>query len=176
MAVTADVCRLKAALAASRARLFRALEGVTEEQFRRRPEATAADATPWCISEVLGHLLASERLRAARIALALEQDGAAIESQPAEAHEAAARAGRRAPVPQLVHGLLASRREIERLLERATAIEDGLDRAVVHPERGRETVAWMLVETVIGHEAEHVGQIEALRRAAGAGEPRGELE
>ena len=155
---------IRSRLAASRARLLRAIEGVTEEQFRRRPEVEGA----WSISEVLAHLLHSERVFAARIRLALEKDGATIEPAPAEAREAAVRAGRRAPVPQLIHGLLASRRELELLLDRAEALAGGLDRAVVHRERGRETVRWMLDGAVGGHELEHVQQIEALRELAGA--------
>lgn len=149
------------ALATGRARLLDAISGVTEEQFKRRP----ADGG-WSIAETLAHLLATERLRAGRIRLAFEQDGAVIEPSDPEAHEAQARAGRIAPVPQLIHGLLASRREIETLLQ--DAIRAGaLDRAVVHPVHGRQTIEHMLTEQVIAHEAEHVASIEGLKAALG---------
>ncbi len=154
-------------LAATRKRLLAAIEGVTEEQFHRRPEGDGA-ADAWSISEVLAHLLASERLRTERIALALAQNGAPITPSPPGAHEANARAGRRVPVPQIIHGLLAVRRELERTLTGTADLEASLGQAVIHPQRGRDTVRWMLNEKVIGHEAEHAAQIEALRPAVGA--------
>ena len=163
-----SVEELKQELAASRARLLRAIAGVSEEQFKRRPPAGPEGAQEWCIAEVLAHLLASERLACERISLALREDGAAVTPSPPEAHETAARSGRLAPVPQLIHGLLAARRELERLLEAAGGLEDGLERSVTHPVRGRQTVAWMAREKVMAHEEEHVGQIEALRAAVGA--------
>jgi len=154
-------------LAATRKRLLAAIEGVTEEQFHRRPEESGA-AEAWSISEVLAHLLAHEQMEAERIALALAQNGAPITPSPPEAHEAKARAGRRVPVPQIIHGLLAVRRELERILSGAADLEASLGRAVIHPQRGRDTVRWMLNAKVIGHEAEHAAQIEALRPAVGA--------
>lgn len=159
---------LSSALTEGRERLLRAVAGVSEEQFKRRPP-TEPDAAPeWSIAEVLAHLLYSERLRCKRIALALRDDGATIAAAPPDADAEATRAGRVAPVPQLIHGLLASRRELEHLLDQAGAVEGGVERAVVHSRRGRETIGWMLREQVIEHEAEHVAQIEALRPAVGA--------
>ena len=107
-------------MAASRERLLEAIRGVTEEQFKRRPAEGG-----WCIAEVLAHQLASEKLRAERVRLALRQDGIEITPSDPEAHEAQARAGRIAPVPQLIHGLLAARREIEGLLTRSRARRTG---------------------------------------------------
>ena len=157
---------LNAALAAGRERLLQSLSGVSEEQFKRRPPAPDGEAGPnWCIAEVLAHLLQQERLRTERIALALEHDGLEITPSTGEAHYEAARAGRGSPVPQLIHGLLASRREIERLLDQAMSFEGGLERATIHPRLGRQTVAWILREKVIAHEAEHVAQIEAIKQA-----------
>ena len=166
-----DADALKAQLQATRARLLATIAGVTEEQFKKRPAATDADPEPWCIAEVLAHLLACERVEAERIGLALQQDGAAVTPRAPEWHATTARAGRQAPVPQLIHGLLASRREIELLAGQAGSIEDGLARAVVHPQRGRDTVAWMIEAKVIEHEAEHVAQIEAIKAALGTSSP-----
>ena len=163
--MAAEARELEEMLTRTRGRLFRAIEGVTEEQFRRRPDA---DAASWSIAEVLGHLLAYERMEGERIGRALAEDGAAITPSPPAAHEEGARAGRRGPVPQIIHGLLGVRREIGRLVERAACLEGGFDRAVVHPVRGRDTIRWMVVEKVIDHEAEHAAQIEALRPAVGA--------
>ena len=164
---------LRRDLAASRERLLSAIAGVSEEQFKRRTpppsplslrgDVEKAQEPQWSIAEVLAHLLQQEKLRADRIAVALREDGAAITPSDPEAHREGARAGRVAPVPQLIHGLLASRRQIEKLLDQAEALPDGLERGVLHPVEGRQTVAWMLREKVIEHEQEHVAQIAALK-------------
>jgi hypothetical protein len=168
----AEVEALKADLASGRERLLRSIAGVSEEQFKKRPPSPAGDAGPnWCIAEVLAHLLQQERLRAERLAQALEQDGVTIVPSGDELHYEAARAGRGLPVPQLIHGLLASRRELERHLDRAAALENGLERATIHPRLGRQTIAWILREKVIAHEAEHVAQIEAIKTALTAPPP-----
>ena len=169
---------LRRDLAASRERLLSAIAGVTEEQFKRRTpppsplpaggEGERQQEPQWSIAEVLAHLLASERLRAERIAVALMADGTTITPSDSEAHREGARAGRVAPVPQLIHGLLASRRQIEKLLDEAEALPDGLERGVQHPVEGRQTVARMLREKVIEHEQEHVAQIAALKASDAA--------
>jgi hypothetical protein len=164
--MSAESEALTAALASGREALLQSISGVSEDQFKRRPPAAEGDSGPnWCIAEVLAHLLQQERLRAERIALALEHDGIEITPSTDEVHYEAARAGRGSPVPQLIHGLLASRREIERLLEAAASAPAGLERATLHPRLGRQTIAWILREKVIAHEAEHVAQIEAIKQA-----------
>jgi len=161
-----DAESLRRELQAGRERLFAVVSGVTEQEFKRRPPTEpGADGPVWCIAEVLAHLLQQEKLRVERIAAALEQDGATITPSNDEEHYEAARAGRASPVPQLIHGLLASRRAIEKLLEGATAIDGGLERSVIHPKLGRQTIAWMLREKVIAHEEEHAQQIEAIKIA-----------
>ncbi|HLF70690.1 MAG TPA: DinB family protein [Dehalococcoidia bacterium] len=157
---------LRATLSAGRERLLRAIAGVSEEQFKKRPEASD-DGPAWSIAEVLAHLLQQEKLRSGRVALRLANDGAPITPSPPEAHLEGARAGRTAPVPQLIHGLLAARRETERLLDQA-ASTNALANAVVHPESGRQTIAWLIEEKVAAHEAEHAAQIEKLRELVGA--------
>jgi hypothetical protein len=112
--------------------------------------------------------LQQEKLRASRIALALQQDGVAITPSPEDEHLEAARAGRASPVPQLIHGLLASRREVDRLLEESAAIEGGLARTTAHPRLGAQSIEWILREKVIAHEAEHVAQIEAIKASLAA--------
>ncbi len=159
---------LKRELAAGRERLLRAIAGVSEEQFKRRPPDSETDQTPWCIGEVLAHLLQQERLRSERIALALREDGAPVVPSTQETHDEGARAGRMAPVPQLIHGLLAARRQTERLIDAAAALDGGFERAVLHPEHGRQTAGWLLETKIVAHEAEHVAQIEALRLVVGA--------
>src|SRR5581483_2793560 len=101
---------LRRDLSAGRERLLAAISGVSEEQFKKRPPATDAEPRPWSIAENLGHLLQNEVLRGERIARAIEEDGSSVEPLTPEQEEAGVPAGRAAPVPQLIHGLLASRR------------------------------------------------------------------
>jgi hypothetical protein len=163
------VTELQQRLHESRKRLLAAIAGVTEDQFKRRPAPSEGDDDPWSIAEILAHLLQQEQLRAERISAALKLDGAAVTPSAPESHQEGARAGRRAPVPQLIHGLLASRRRVELLLNEAGAIGGGLERHVLHPNDGRQSIAWMVEAKVIQHELEHVAQIEALRARVGAG-------
>jgi hypothetical protein len=61
---------------------------------------------------------------------------------------------------------------MELLVERARSIEDGLAKTLRHAVRGEDTVEWMIRERVIGHEAEHVAQIEELRGWLGLETPQ----
>jgi hypothetical protein len=153
-----DAASIRERLAMSRALLLETIRGVTEEQFKRRP---AEDGRS--IAELLAMQLVSEKLRAARIGQALRADGSAVVPSDPEAQAQQARVGRVAPVPQLIHGLLAARRELERLLDEAAAIEGGLGRSVVHPRNGRQSVAFMLSEQVAAQELRFVADIEALK-------------
>jgi hypothetical protein len=157
---------LRGELTASRERLLSAIAGVSEEQFKRRPVAEE-DGQNWSIAEILAHLLYSERLWGTGIALALSQDGITVQAGALEPGDEDARRGRMSPVPQLVHGLLASRRQVELLLGQAASLPDGLQRYVLHPDDGRLTVERMVRERVVAHERECVARIEALRDAMG---------
>jgi uncharacterized damage-inducible protein DinB len=161
--MASDATQLQSDLKAGRERLLSVIAGLSEEQFRRRPK-TPATADGWSIAEILAHLLSQEKLRAGRIATALEDDGAVIAPSPPEMHEQDARAGRSTSVPQLIDGLLASRREVETLLERVSKTEGGLARGVEHPQRGRETIAYLIEAKIIEHETEHTDQIERVRQ------------
>ncbi|HEU0072853.1 MAG TPA: DinB family protein [Dehalococcoidia bacterium] len=164
--MSAEVDELRRSLTEVRQRLLETIAGVSEEQFKKRPPAPAGATGPnWCIAEVLAHLLQQERLRASRISLALQQDGIVITPGTDEEHYEAARSGRASPVPQLIHGLLASRREVESLLDEASGIEGGLERKTTHPVLGAQSIAWILRTKVIDHEAEHVAQIETIKAA-----------
>ncbi len=163
---SAQALRLR--LEAAQSRLFTLLSGVTEEQFKRRPPATADDPRPWCIAEVLAHLLSGERLWAGRVAQALAQDGSEILPSAPEDHEAGARVGRQVPVPQLIHGLLGVRREVEKLLDGATTPAGLPPNGLWHPRlQERLDLAWMF-DKVAGHHEEHCAHIEALRAFVGA--------
>ena len=166
-----EIDDLKAALSSGRERLLQVISGVSEDQFKKRPSSPGDGAPGWCIAEVLAHLMQQERLRAERIRLAIDQPGVTITPSTDEAHYEAARAGRGSPVPQLIHGLLASRREVERLLDQAASLNAGLERANLHPRLGPQTIAWIVREKLIAHEAEHVAQIEAVKAALAQQQP-----
>jgi hypothetical protein len=163
---------LRRDLSVGREHLFAAIAGVSEEQFKRRPPAVEG-TTNWSIAEILAHLLYSERLWGTGIALALTQDGVKVQAGALEAREEDAKRGRMSPVPQLVHGLLASRRQVELLLDQAASLEDGLQRYVLHPSDGRLTVEWIVRERVIAQEAAYVARIQALRVEMGLAVPAG---
>jgi hypothetical protein len=165
----AAAAEIQQRLTAVQGRLTALLTGVTEEQFKRRPEATPGDPAPWSIAEVLAHLLSNEQLWDERIELALDRDGASITPTDEGHHEAGASRGRRVPVPVLVHGLLGARRRTERLLERATGVDGAIvPNAAWHPRMQRRLdLVWMF-EKIIGHSEEHCPQVEAIREAVGA--------
>ena len=156
---------LQQGLAASRGRLLSLIAGITEEQFKRRPGPISNDPEPWSIAEILAHLLWQELMWSGRLGLTLQEEHPEISPSPPELHREEAAKGRRAPVPQLIHGLLASRRAAEKSL---AAIEDAsLDRKAWHPRLGENlTVEWM-VRKMIDHENEHCAQIEGLRQWLG---------
>jgi hypothetical protein len=72
-------------------------------------------------------------------------------------------------VPQLIHGLLGSRRQVDKLLEAATERDDSLKHnSLRHPRLGQTLdLAWMFAK-IADHTIEHAGQVEAARQAAGA--------
>lgn len=153
---------IRRSLVESRARLLQTISGVTEEQFKRRPVEGGR-----CIAELLALQLVSERLRAERIRMALAQDGVEVAPSDPETQAQQARAGRIAPVPQLIHGLLAARRELERLLDDAAAVDGGLQRSIEHPREGRQTIGFLLSQQVAAQEHRFVDEIEALKALVG---------
>jgi len=159
---------LKAALAKERERLLSAIAGVSEQQFKKRPEPTPEDPQPWCIAEVLAHLLELENRWNERASLALAESATQVEPIPDDVLNRAPVAGRAAPVPQLIHGLLAARRQTERLLDQASSLAGGLERYVEDTSHGRQNVEWIVVEKIIRHEREHTQQIEAMKAAVAA--------
>ena len=67
---------------------------------------------------------------------------------------------KRMPIPQLIHGLLAQRRQTLAFVGSVSAAS--LARTVSHPVRGEQTAGWQ-IEHVIEHEREHAEQISAQR-------------
>jgi uncharacterized damage-inducible protein DinB len=144
-------------LQASRERLLAVVAGVTEEQFKRRPPVESVPvAGDWSIAEVLAHLLAVEQRRCARLEALLRGESEPAPRLTDEERNTEARHGRTVPVPQIIHGLLAARRRLERALPAPEA---------------NDTIAALVREDVIAHEGEHRAQIEAVKAVLGAARP-----
>ena len=157
-----DVEALHDALQGSRRHLFESLRGLTEEQFR-----APADGSGWSIAVHLGHLLRCERMLVERSHRALDADEPRIASTGITNDDDPGLTQHLA-VPQIIHGLQASRRDLEVLLKRAG--DSGLDRGIVHQRQGRVTVRAM-VEKMAAHEQEHAADVAALARQAARSRP-----
>lgn len=143
-------------LAESRRALMDAITDLDEEGFRGR-----AAHGEWTVAETLAHLLDAERFLGEQVMRALAPGRHTVPSRTDEERSEGARQAQRMPVPQIVHALLAQRRDTLRLLEGLS--DEQLARAVQHLRRGRVDVAW-LFQRMASHEAEHAAQITTLRR------------
>lgn len=151
------VTQLRSDLQGSRARLFDLIRGLSEEQFRYVP-----DGERWSIATHLAHLLRIERLFADRALRALGEDEPYMASTRVHNDEEPGNAQRLA-VPQIIHGMQASRRDLERVLDACD--DEALDRAIVHERIGRMTVAEIMVK-MADHEREHADEVASLARQA----------
>lgn len=140
----------------SRARLFASIRGLSEEQFRFAP-----DGASWNIATHLAHLLRIERVFAERGARAQSEDEPFCTSTAALNDDDPGLAQRLA-IPQMIHGLQASRREIEALLDAGDA---GLMRTIMHERIGRMTVE-DIVKKMADHDDEHAKSVAVLARQA----------
>ena len=154
------VSQLRSDLQGSRERLFSLIRGLSEEQFRHAPEAAA-----WPIAAHLAHLLRTERLFVERARLALEEDEPRIPSTRALNDDDPGLAQRLA-VPQIIHGMQASRRELDALLARCDGA--ALLRVMAHERLGRMTVQDVAVK-LAEHEREHAEAVAQLLRQVPAG-------
>ena len=142
-------------LETSRATLMDAVAGLDDEGFRGR-----SGTSGWTAAEILAHLLDMERVLMIWAHEAIGADDAVVAPiGDDERFEQAALALRMA-VPQLIHGLLARRRDTARFLARLSDLE--LARPLSHPDWGSLTVG-MLFQRIAGHEEAHASQIKALR-------------
>jgi hypothetical protein len=138
-----------------------AITGLDETAFRQR-----TNAGDWTPVEVLAHLLAAERTSLERVRTVLTQDNPSVAWIPDDELEQQARSAQRMPVPQIVHGLLAQRRDVLLLLESLTP--EQLSRPYQHERRGEHTAGW-LFHRMAEHEREHAGQIRQRRGSEGPG-------
>lgn len=153
------VSQLSSDLQASRDRLFASVRGLGEEQFRYAPPGER-----WSIATHLAHLLRIERLLTERVGRALREEQPHVAST-GDQNDAEPGRAQRLAVPQVIHGLLNARRELEALL--ASCDDAALDRAVQHERLGRVSIGAMAAK-VAAHEDEHARAVGSLAREAPA--------
>jgi uncharacterized damage-inducible protein DinB len=143
-------------LEASREALMEAISGLDEEGFRARPAPGE-----WSPAETLAHLLLDETKLLEYARAAAEGDTIAVPRATEDERDRQAREAARMPVPQIIHGLLATRRDTTALLERLT--DEQLGTAVQHPAYG-EAPLGRLFQHMAEQEEEHANQIRTIRQ------------
>lgn len=138
-----------------------AIAGLDEAGFRARPESAV-----WSAADVLAHLLDTEQTIPAHAQAAARERDYVVRLQTDAEHEESARRAQRMAVPQLVHGLLAARRDTQQAL--AALAQDDLQRPLQHEALGAITVGGLL-RHLADHESEHASQIGELREGIAAG-------
>jgi hypothetical protein len=146
---------LVARLEQSRRSLMDAIAGLDEEGFRLRPREGE-----WTAAEVLAHILMTEHIFAGRARAVLAQENPPVASISDEERSGHARSAQRMPVPQIVHGLLAQRRDVVGLLKPLSPQQ--LRRPFRHERRGELAAGW-LFQRLAEHEEEHAEQIRSQR-------------
>lgn len=149
---------LQSELRTSRVRLFALIRGLTEEQFR------FVDSDGWSIATHLAHLLRCERMLVERSKLARREDGARVISTGITNDDDPGLAQRLA-VPQIIHGMQASRRDLDALL--ASCTDADLERSIEHARLGRVTVREMTTK-LARHEEEHAEAVASIVERAPA--------
>ena len=136
-----------------------AVSGLSPAGLRYKPKPDK-----WCILEILGHLADIEIIYAHRLRQMLADKEPVI--APIDQDEWARHLGyMESPAPELVALYGLNRHHNLRLLRRLKVSD--LDKSAFHPEtQGQVTVA-ALVEQMSGHGANHLGQIERLKKDAG---------
>lgn len=156
--------QLSARLQESRAELMAAITGLDDSALRAR---TASGV--WTPAELLAHLLSTERIFIERARKTAKQSGYVVTPVSEDVREEHLGVAKRMPVPQIVHGLLAQRRDTLQFVE--SLAPSDLERTLSHPVRGEQTALWQ-IEHVIEHEQEHAEEIRERRAAT---EPQGAI-
>ena len=136
-----------------------AVSGLPDDVLRYKPAPNK-----WCILEILGHLVDIEILYAYRMRQMLADKNPVI--APIDQDDWARNLGYMdTPVPEMVALYGLNRHHNLRLLRRVKVAD--LDKGAHHPELNQKiTVAW-IVEHIGEHGANHLGQIERLKKEAG---------
>lgn len=143
-------------LASTPARLRALLDAASADTLSRAPAPGR-----WSVAEIVAHLADAEIVGAWRFRSVLAQDGVALQAYDQNAWADAFRYARADPAESL-ELFTALRRSTLGVLSRVDPAR--LAHAGLHEERGRESVAHLMV-MYAGHDLNHVTQIEALVRA-----------
>ena len=154
-----SVPQLVMELRASREGLFASIRGLSEEQFRHTPPGES-----WSIAAHLAHLLRIERVFTERARAALTEDAPLVASTGVQNDDDPGLSQKLA-VPQMIHGMLNTRRDLEAVLDGCDDI--GLARTIWHESRGPMTVEAIAVK-MTDHEREHARAIGLLVKQAPA--------
>lgn len=138
-----------------------AVSGLPEATLRYKP-----NPQKWCVQEILAHLADAEVVYLHRL------NQAVAEANPTfavmEQNDWARNLGYMdAPPADLLAHYQANRKATLRLLRRLQ--EDDLAKGGAHPELGRKLTVAELVERILKHDPNHLGQIERLKKAAAGG-------
>lgn len=144
---------------------MRAISGLDQEGFR----AGAARAE-WTPAEVLSHVKEAEALLMEQALNAPAGEDALDVSISGKQRQERERQADSMPVPQIIHGLLAQRRDTLRALEHLSSARrtPRRTRTGLGPSKGSERDVALLFQRAAEHEEEHAAQISALRSQPGA--------
>ncbi|HSC77241.1 MAG TPA: DinB family protein [Candidatus Acidoferrales bacterium] len=145
-------------MAASPAKLKRAVSGLSKAQLLRRPRPKK-----WSIQEILAHLADSEVVYGWRLRLMLAQPGLPLQPTDQDVW-AATLPYKQLPAAKLLEQLQVLRESNLRLLK--SVPRPWWNRYGMHLERGKETVGRMVV-LLAGHDINHLNQIAAIRKQFG---------
>ena len=136
-----------------------AVSGLSPEVLRYR-----SDPAKWCILEILGHLADIEIVYGYRLRQMLADEKPVIAAMDQDAW--AKNLGYlEASAPELVALYGLNRHHNLRLLRRLKAGD--LEKSAFHPEYQKDVTVGRLVEQMAGHGANHLEQIERLKKEAG---------
>jgi hypothetical protein len=133
-----------------------AITGLDDTAFRARIKSDA-----WTSAELLAHLFSTERIFIERARTIVRRPGHTVVPVSAEVRDEHLGMAKRMPVPQIIHGLLAQRRDTLEFVR--THTDEQLARTLHHPIRGEQTALWQ-IEHVIEHELEHAQEIASRPR------------
>lgn len=139
-------------------RLAAAVSGLSDKTLRYKPSPDK-----WCILELLGHLADVELVYSHRLRQMLAEKKSVI--APMNQDDWAHNLGYLEAAPaELVAQYGLNRHHNVRLLRRISL--DDLKKSAYHPEKKAEMTVEDLVRRLVSHDANHIAQIEILKRQA----------
>lgn len=154
----AEIKKLLDAAEKSPSEIARAVAGLHDKVLRYTPSPEK-----WCILEILGHLADIEIVYAYRIRQMIADANPVI--APMDQNAWAQNLDYlRTPAPELVAAYGLNRHRTVQLLRKIPLQQ--FDRGAMHPELNRKVTVAEMLEKVSGHGANHLQQIERLKKEA----------